>query len=139
MRVSFLKYLVLIIGFLFTANISSGQIIAFKWGAGDEKSVRGMVEREIKDQPFSASEKLRFVNCVMGKMKSRFPGGVKMEKSKLVALKNQYVSECAQDVVHTEVKHWDSNTESGLFKTFFAKIPATIDTATRTRLANCVD
>lgn len=138
MRVSFLKYLVLIISFLFTANISSGQIIAFKWSAGDEKSVRGMIEREIKDQPFSAGEKLRFVNCVMGKMKSRFPAGVKMEQSKLIALKNQYVSECAQDVVHTEVKQWNSNTESGLSKTFFDKIPATVDTATRKRLANCV-
>jgi hypothetical protein len=138
MRASFLKYIVLIISFLFTANILSGQTIVFKWGAEDEKSVRGMVEREIKNQPFSASEKLRFVNCVMGKLKSRFPAGVKMEQSKLLAIKNQYVIECAQNVVHTEVKQWNSGTESELSKTFFAKIPATVDTATRTRLANCV-
>jgi hypothetical protein len=132
-----MKKLLLLVTLILSAFFAYSQDINITWSDEGEKLLREGVDEELTRVGLSESQKQVLITCLMGKLKSRYPDGIKATKEEFKALNYEIGRECAKEANIIGVPKWSAANEESFKRGILRSLPDWGNEDTTNKFVNC--
>ncbi|NQX43207.1 hypothetical protein SAMN05421820_115123 [Pedobacter steynii] len=112
--------------------------IAFKWTPENEKIVSREFRQHFKSSSLSAEEKRKLEDCLISKLKARYPNGVKTTNAAFLDLCEKIGIECKKMVKPNVLYPWSADNEKTLKKETLSMMPEGFSPSEKKAVSDCI-
>jgi hypothetical protein len=133
-----LKRLVFLLLITISAIPAFSQAVEFAWNADTESLLRKELATAFANWKLPDKDKQALTECVLTKLKQKFPDGVKTDRDAFFAINKEIGRECAEAINYAGVPFWSETSEVGFKNSFAAKLPSIVKPEIKTKLTDCI-
>ena len=131
--------LTIVLTFLLSGSMKAqSSSIAFKWTPENEKIVSREFRKHFQSSSLSAEEKRKLEDCLIGKLKARYPNGVKTSNAAFLALCEKIGIECKKAVNPNVLYPWNADNEKTLKKETLSMMPPGFSAPEKKAVSDCI-
>lgn len=131
--------LTIVLTFLLSGTMKAqSSSIAFKWTPENEQIVSREFRKHFKSSYLSAGEKRKLEDCLISKLKARYPNGVKTSNAAFLELCEKIGIECRKSVKLNVLYPWNADNEKTLKKETLSMMPEGFSASEKKALSECI-